>query len=109
MRQRGPEKSELLDRAIGLLIQRERRRQRLTLQILSERAGLHRNTIDRAEQGRGIGLLALCRVALALKVKLDQLVPVSETIVQTKNKGAFQVLKAAKVHFGSDRLFDEPD
>lgn len=103
---RGPQKNERLNRVIGLRILRERSQRRLTLRVLAERAGMHVNTLDNAESGRGITLLSLCRIALALQVGLDALVPLSETIVGFGESTAPEGVNAAMVVCGTSQQLE---
>jgi transcriptional regulator with XRE-family HTH domain len=55
--------------AIGAEIRRHRKAQRLSQEVLAERAGLHRNHIGYIERGeRKVTVLTLIQVARALKV-----------------------------------------
>jgi transcriptional regulator with XRE-family HTH domain len=60
---------------LGATIREQRRRARLTLENLSEKADLHPNYLGRVERGEEyISLAALMRVAKALRVRVRRLV-----------------------------------
>jgi transcriptional regulator with XRE-family HTH domain len=74
MRSEAKVKDEVLIRRIGDRILQERRRQGLTLEILAGLSGIHQNTLSNAENGRGISLLSLLKIASVLNVKLEYFV-----------------------------------
>lgn len=62
-------------RAIGEHIRTTRRAQRVSQELLAERAGMDRQTINRIEQGHQSPILdSLIRIAAALDVPLADLV-----------------------------------
>jgi len=66
-----PTRPRTIEKAIGLAVQRERRRQRLTTMDLAERVGISQAQISRLENGRqGFRSSTLDRIARALRCEL---------------------------------------
>lgn len=95
------EKDRPLNGAIGFNVMRARRRRGFTIPALAELAGIHKNTLNRAEGGCGITAPTLCKLARALDVTLDELVPKSQYVVRFSARKK----KAAKVVCGTEKLF----
>lgn len=72
-RKRMATKDAALDRRIGFTVYRERRRQGMTVPDLATRAGVHENTVHRVENGQGVSVGALFKIARALHVSMDVL------------------------------------
>jgi transcriptional regulator with XRE-family HTH domain len=106
-KKRGPEKNRYLEERIGARIFLMRRRRRFTLEVLSQRAGLHLNTVHKAENGGGCTVLTLCRIALALRSGLDALVPLSETYVNPAHISLSNKQSSDKIRYGTERLFED--
>jgi transcriptional regulator with XRE-family HTH domain len=94
-------RDEPLNCRIGFNVMRARRRLGFTIPMLANRAGIHTNTLDRAEKGYGITAATLVKLAKALDVGLDELLPKSQYVVGF----SAQRKKAAKVNCESDKLF----
>lgn len=105
---RGPNQDPALNQRIGYRIFKERERRGLTAVVLAQRARVHRNTICRAERGFGISVCALVRIAAAMEIGLDELLALSQTIVRFGNVDALRAEKAARVVYGTERLFPDP-
>lgn len=97
--------SQILDQGIGFKIFQARRRHGFTVLSLARRAGLHRNTVSKAESGCGISIFALARIANALGVGLDALVPNAHTYVHCGTKGDLEKQNADKVVSVPGNLF----
>lgn len=94
-------KDALIEQRVGYRIFKERTRRGLTAMVLADRAGIHRNTVYRIESGLGISVVALCRIAAALEVTLDALVPISQCVVHRSVDDVSKARKAARVNNGS--------
>jgi transcriptional regulator with XRE-family HTH domain len=105
---RGLNQDPALSQRIGYRIFKERERRGLTALVLARRAGIHRNTVCRAEKGFGISICALVRIAAAMEIGLDELLAFSQTIVQFGNVGAAQPEKDRRMVHGTERLFPDP-
>lgn len=105
---RGPNQDPALNQRIGYRIFKERERRGLTIVVLAERAGVHRNTICRAERGHGISICALVRIAQAMEIGLDELLAFSQTFVRFGNVDAARAEKARRMVHGTERLFPDP-
>lgn len=102
---RGPTQDAQLYQRIGYRIFKERERRRLTALVLARRAGIHKNTVYRAEQGLGISVRALLHIAAAMEIGLDELLAFSQHVVTFSERPE----KAAKVECGTEKLFEIPD
>lgn len=107
MGKRGPEKNTVLEERIGARIYRVRMRKRLTLQVLADRAGLHLNTVHRAENGFGATVLTLCRIAKALDVGIEIVIPDCETFVKSEQNPLSNRQHPRMIRDGSPKLFPE--
>lgn len=74
-------KDEDLDRTMGYRIYRTRMRKGWTVKHLAELAGVHPNTISKAENGGGASVSTMSRVAGALKVSAGHLIPKTQDVV----------------------------
>ncbi len=99
---RGPTKDAALNQRIGYRIFKERERRGLTVLVLARQAGIHKNTVYNAEQGTGISVRALVRIAAAMEIGLDELLAFSQTLVPFSARPE----KAAKVVCGTENLFE---
>lgn len=75
------EKDKPLNHRIGYNVMRARRRRGFTIPMLADRAGVHKNTLDRVEKGYGATASTLFKLALALEVSLDELAQKSQYVV----------------------------
>lgn len=105
---RGPNQDPALNQRIGYCIFKARERRRLTALVLARRAGIHQNTIYRAERGFGISVCALFRIAAAMDLSVDELMVISQTIVTFGNVDAARAEKARRMVHGTERLFPDP-
>ena len=106
---RGRKQNAALTQRIGYRIFKERELRGLTAQVLADRAGLHRNTVVRAEQGRAISVPSLVAMAGAMGMGLDALLSNAQYVVHCENEYAVGRGKAVSVIHGTDLLFEESD
>jgi transcriptional regulator with XRE-family HTH domain len=90
-----------LNAQIGYNVMRARRRLGIAIPILAERAGVHKNTWNRAEEGYGVTAATLVKLARALDISLEELLPKSKYVVSFRARNK----KAAKVVPVSAKLF----
>lgn len=76
------EKDKPLNHRIGYNVMRARRRRGFTIPALAGMAGIHRNTLNRAERGCGVAASTLFRIAGALDMSLDELAPKAQYVVR---------------------------
>lgn len=95
------EKDKPLNGRIGFRVMRARRQCGLTIRALAARAGIHENTLDRAEKGYGITASTLVKIANALDMTLEELFPKTQYVVGFSARRK----KAAKVVSGTPKLF----
>lgn len=102
-RKRG--KDQRFYQRIGYTILKLRERKGLTLVVLAELAGVHRNTVVNAESGREISASSLFRIATALGVTMESLAVNAQLNVRLGDEDNPRQKKAAKVNCESSKLF----
>ncbi len=95
------ERDKPLNCMIGYNLMRIRRRSGIAIPVLAERAGVHKNTWNRVEGGYGVTAATLVKLASALDISLEELVPKTQYVVLFSAKKK----KAAKVICGTEKLF----
>ena len=101
--------SKMIEGRIGARILINRRRVGITLEQLSKRCGVHRNTIQRIESGAGCSASVLACIAAGLRVEVSALIPKVQHVVQEQKNTLFEREKPARVVCGTENAkFSEP-